>query len=227
MRFDVITLFPPLFDNFLKLGVCGKAFAGGLAEARFWNPRDYAPLPHRHVDDKPYGGGGGMVLAAPPLLAACRAAREKSPAAQALCLTPGGEMFTDALAREFAAADGLIFLCGRYRGVDERAVQLFGGRALSIGDYVLSGGEVAAMVVMEAVLRHVPGVLGCENSAADDAFSDGLLDAPCYTRPPVVEGMGVPEVLLSGNHAAVAAWRKQRAEELTARRRPDLSRKRR
>ena len=226
MQFDIITLFPQLFEQFLKFGVCGRAFDDEKASARFWHLRDYAPLPHRIVDDRPYGGGSGMVLSAPPLLAAMRDVREKAPTAQAIYLTPRGELFDDSIARELASSSGVIFLCGRYRGVDERAVQQFGGRELSIGDYVLSGGELAALVIMEAVLRHIPGVLGCDNSAEEDAFSDGLLDAPSYTRPPIVEGVGVPDILLSGDHAAIAAWRKQTAEDLTAKCRPDLLDKR-
>lgn len=222
MRVDVITLLPQLLAPFMQYGVCGRAVTDGKAAVHCWNPRDYAAPPHRVVDDRPYGGGSGMVLMAEPVLAAARAAQAANPRGKAFYLTPSGEVFNDALAREMAAEEGLIFLCGRYRGVDERAVELFNGRALSIGDYVLSGGEPAVCAVLDAVLRHLPGVLGNPDSPEEEAFAEGVLDAPCYTRPAVFEGKAVPPVLLSGDHSAVAAWRREQAAARTRRRRPDL-----
>lgn len=222
MRVDIITLLPALLAPFLQFGVCGRAVADGAVQVQCWNPRDYAPPPHRAVDDRPYGGGSGMVLMAAPLLAAARAARAANPQAMPIYLAPRGERFSDSLARELARQPGLIFLCGRYRGVDERAVELFGGREISAGDYVLSGGEPAACVVLDAVLRHVPSVLGNADSAEEEAFADGLLDAPCFTRPPLFEGREVPPVLLSGDHAAVRAWREAQRQAQTRRCRPDL-----
>ena len=222
LRVDIITLLPELLLPYTRLGVCGRAVAAGKVAVHCWNPRDYAPPPHRLVDDRPYGGGSGMVLLAEPVLAAARQACAANPAGIPIYLTPGGEPFTDAMARELAGASGLIFLCGRYRGIDERAVQQFGGREVSIGDYVLSGGEPAACVILDAVLRHVPSVLGNADSLEEEAFADGLLAPPCYTRPPVFEGEAVPEVLRSGDHAAVVRWRETQAREKTRRRRPDL-----
>ena len=222
VRIDIISILPELFSPFLQYGVCGRAVAGGKATINFWNPRDYAAPPRRAVDDRPYGGGSGMVLLAAPVLAAARAARAANPAALPVYLAPRGELLTDNLARELARAPGLALLCGRYRGIDERAAQQFGGREVSVGDYVLSGGEPAAIVLIDAVLRHLPGVLGNAESADEEAFAGGLLDAPCYTRPPVFEGMPVPAELLSGNHAATQAWRRQQAQKITARARPRL-----
>lgn len=227
MRINIITLFPEMFAGFLRFGVCGRAVTAGKITVTFWNPRDYAPLPHRMVDDRPYGGGSGMVLMPEPVVAAARAAKASYPAASAVYLTPRGALFNDATARRFAATDGLTLLCGRYRGIDERAVRLFAGEEISVGDYVLSGGEVAAMVIIEAVARQIPGVLGNEDSAEEDSFSvaaGGMLDAPCYTRPAVFEGMAVPDVLCSGDHAAVRHWRAEVAAELTRKQRPDLLR---
>ena len=222
MRIDVITLFPEMFAPFLRLGVCGRAVAAGKVSVCFWNPRDYAPLPHRAVDDKPYGGGSGMVLTPPPLAAAMRAAAAANPKGRAILPTPRGKRFNDATARRLAVADGLIFLCGRYRGIDERAVRLFDGEEISVGDYVLSGGETAVLTMLDTLLRFVPGVLGNDDSVQEEAFADGLLDSPCYTRPRVFEGEAVPQVLLCGDHAAIVRWRRQQAQQLTASRRPDL-----
>ena len=222
MRVDVVTLLPELLAPYVQYGVCGRAVAAGKAAVHCWNPRDYAPPPHRTVDDRPYGGGSGMVLMPAPVLAAARAAQAANPRGRRFYLTPRGEVFNDALAREMAAAEGLIFLCGRYRGVDERAVEAFDGRALSIGDYILSGGEPAVCAVLDAVLRHIPGVLGNPASPEEEAFAEGMLDAPCYTRPAVFEGKPVPEVLLSGDHTAIAKWRQAQAQAHTRKHRPDL-----
>ena len=223
MRIDLVSVLPELFDAFLSVGVCGRAVVDGKVLVHCHNPRDYASLPHRIVDDRPYGGGSGMVMMPAPILAALRTAQQQNPNATRIYLTPRGERFSDEMARTLAADPGLIFLCGRYRGVDERAVAAFGGREISVGDYILSGGEVAAMVVMDAVLRQIEGVLGNEASVNEETFAgDGLLDAPCYTRPPVFEGASVPEVLLSGNHAEIARWQQETAKQLTEKKRPDL-----
>lgn len=216
MRLDIITILPELFDAWRQYGVCGRAVQSERVAMHFWNPRTYAQPPHYAVDDRPYGGGAGMVLAPPPLVAAVRAAAAAAPpSAQRIFLTPRGARLTDALARQLATAPALTILCGRYQGVDERAVSIFNGMEISIGDYVLSGGEVAAMVLLEAVLRHVGGVLGNPDSAGSDAFANGLPAAPCYTRPPVFEGRAVPKVLVSGDHQAIAQWRAEQAKLLT------------
>lgn len=225
MRFDVVTLFPQMFAPFLTLGVAGRAFQGKLAVAEFWNPRDYCRDKYRTVDDKPFGGGSGMVLKPAPLAAALRAAKNEKKSAKIIYLTPRGALFDDAKARVMALSDGCILLCGRYRGVDERVVDALVDEELSVGDYVLSGGELAAMALMDAVLRHRPGVLGNSSSADDDSFADGLLDEPCYTRPAVFEGRAVPRALLSGNHEAISRWRRRRSLIITARRRPGLIKK--
>ncbi len=220
MRFDIITLFPELFLPFFRCGVVGRAFSGGLARAETAQLRDYCEGAHG-ADDRPFGGGSGMVLAAAPVLAAVRDMRKRN-AGPVIYPTPRGEVFSDAVARDLAKLPGCIILCGRYRGVDERALEAEADREISLGDYVLSGGETAAMAVMDAVLRYVPGVLGNPLSAEEDSFGGGLLDAPCYTRPEVVEGRAAPAVLLSGDHAAIREWRQARAREMTAERRPDL-----
>ena len=225
MRFDIVTLFPQIFSPFLELGVGGRAFQDNLATAKFWNPRDYCNDKHKNVDDRPFGGGSGMVLKPEPLAAALRAAKAENNKAKIVYLTPRGSLFDDTKAREMALTDGCILLCGRYRGVDERVTEALVDTELSIGDYVLSGGELAAMVVIEAVLRHIPGVLGCDRSADEDSFAAGVLDNPCYTRPAIFEGRAVPDVLLSGDHKAIARWRLRHSLNITARRRPDLLRK--
>ncbi len=224
MRFDIVSVLPEIFGGFLRYGVCGRALQNGAARAEFWNPRDYAEDKHRTTDDRPFGGGSGMVLTAPPLAAAIDAAKKQN-GGEVIYLAPRGEMLDDSLARRFAAREGAILLCGRYRGVDERVVESRVSRCISVGDYVLSGGEVAAMALMEAVLRHCPGVLGNADSAAEESFcgGDGLLDAPCYTRPAVWENRAAPAELLSGDHSAARRWRRNAAENLTRECRPDLS----
>ena len=221
MRVDIITLFPELFGEFFRLGVCGRAAADGKMTPHCWNPRDYAAPPHYLVDDRPYGGGSGMTLMAAPLMAAVAAA-DAAGGGQRIYLTPRGELLSDATARRLATAPGLMILCGRYLGVDERAVAAFGGMEISVGDYVLSGGEVAAMALLEATLRYVPGVLGNSQSPNEDAFADGLLAPPTYTRPENFNGARAPAVLLSGDHEKIQQWRRQQAEEITRQRRPDL-----
>lgn len=215
MRFDIITLFPEMFAPFVKSGVVGRAFGGGLAKAHIINLRDYAEDDHG-VDDRPFGGGSGMVLAAKPVVDAIRERRRCHPDVPVVYPTPRGKLFCDADARLMAKLPGMILLCGRYRGVDERALAAEVDMEVSVGDYVLSGGEIAAMAIMDAVLRHRDGVLGNPQSADEESFADdGLLDAPCYTRPAVFEGAPAPAVLLSGDHAAIRKWRRQMAEGLT------------
>lgn len=224
MRFDIVSILPEMFRGFGECGVVGRALQSGRAQAVFWNPRDYAGDRHRTVDARPFGGGSGMVLMAEPLAAAICAAKTQN-CGEVIYLAPRGRTLDDALARKLAAKPELILLCGRYRGVDERVVESQVDECVSVGDYVLSGGEVAAMALMDAVLRHCPGVLGNVDSADEDAFADGLLDAPCYTRPAVWEERAVPAALLSGAHAAVREWRRMAAAALTERHRPDLWRR--
>ncbi len=223
-RFDVVTLFPDELRAMARLGVTGRAFDEGLAELVTWNPRDRAGDRHRTVDDRPYGGGPGMVMAVEPLGETIRAARAANPEAPVCLLSPQGRPLDQAGVQELAARRGLILLCGRYEGIDERLVEQEVDEEWSIGDYVLSGGELAAAVIMDAVLRLVPGVLGDAQSAEQDSFVDGLLDHPHYTRPEEYAGLTVPEVLLSGDHAAIARWRRKQALGRTWQRRPDLLR---
>lgn len=221
-RFDVITLFPEMIRDALAYGVTGRALEAGRVRVATWNPRDYSDDAHRTVDDRPYGGGPGMVMKFAPLAAAVRAARSaRGDAAPVVYLTPQGRRFDDACARRLAVT-GAVLVCGRYEGVDERFVDACVDEELSIGDYVLSGGEPAAVVVVDAAARLVPGVLGAAESAAADSFAAGLLDCPHYTRPEEIEGRRVPEVLLSGDHAAVSRWRRAQAERRTRARRADL-----
>jgi tRNA (guanine37-N1)-methyltransferase len=224
MRFDLITLFPELFDSFLEAGILGKAIASGPLAVRRINPRDFAQDRHRTVDDEPYGGGSGMVMMPGPLAAALDAAAqvgEGHPPALRVLLTPQGRPFAQADAVRYAQHGALTLVCGRYEGVDERVRSLV-DEEVSLGDFVLFGGEVAAMAIMEATARLVPGVLGNEGSLAEESHTAGLLEYPHYTRPAELRGMAVPEVLRSGNHAAIARWRRKEALRRTRDRRPDL-----
>jgi len=223
MHLDVVTIFPELFTPFRTTGVLGKAVERGLIEIGVHDLRAWAENRWGQVDDEPYGGGAGMVLQAPPVLRAVRSlAAGPTDPSHLILLTPSGEPFNQALAEELAALRRVIVLCGRYEGFDERIIDILRPREISLGDFILGGGEVAAMAVIEAVVRLVPGVVGDPASVVDDSFSHGLLDHPCYTRPPVVEGHPVPEVLRSGNHEAVRRWRLERAVAATLSRRPDL-----
>ncbi|HEX5313548.1 MAG TPA: tRNA (guanosine(37)-N1)-methyltransferase TrmD [Gammaproteobacteria bacterium] len=222
-RFDVVTIFPEMIAGALAYGVVARALASGRARVECWNPRDWSEDPHRSVDDRPYGGGPGMVMKFAPLAAAVRAAQAaRGDAAPVVYLSPQGERFDDARARSLAAGAGAVLVCGRYEGVDERFVEACVDAELSIGDYVLSGGEAAALAVMDAVIRLVPGVLGDEDSASEDSFVTGLLDCPHYTRPEEIENRRVPEVLLSGDHAAIRRWRREESQRRTRERRADL-----
>ena len=219
MRIDVFTIFPDMVAGFTGLSLLGKAQQTGLVDVRVHDLRRWADDPHRSVDDSPFGGGAGMVLAPEPLFRAVEAAEPVRPL---YLLGPAGRRFDQAMARSLAASDGFSLLCGRYEGVDQRVTDHLVDDELSIGDYVLAGGEVAAMVVVEAVTRLVPGVMGNAESADEESFEDGLLEAPHYTRPASFRGWDVPEVLRSGDHAKVARWRRAQAIVRTAERRPDL-----
>jgi tRNA (guanine37-N1)-methyltransferase len=222
MRFDVLTLFPDLFAPFVEQGVMGRAVQQGKLVVRLTNIRDHARGAHRVTDDRPYGGGSGMVMKAGPIVRALSGVERISDRCRVVLLTPQGRLFNQDLAWELADLDQLILVCGRYEGVDERVLEGSVDQEISIGDYVLSGGEAAALVVMDAVGRLVPGVLGSEDSNRDDSFEDGLLEHPHYTRPRVFEGREVPEVLLSGDHERIRVWRRAQALKRTLDRRPDL-----
>ncbi len=222
-RIDVVTLFPELVRAVVGSGVTGRAAEAGLLELVTWNPRDYAPDRHRTVDDRPYGGGPGMVMLFAPLREAIRAARAEAPAGSRVAyLSPQGRRLDQAGIEALAARPGLILVAGRYEGIDERLVDAEIDEEWSLGDFVLSGGELAAMAVVDAVTRLIPGALGDADSAEQDSFVDGLLDCPHYTRPEVADGRTVPAVLLSGDHAAIARWRSKQALGRTWLRRPDL-----
>ncbi len=234
MRFDLITLFPDMFAALRDQGVCGRAHDRGLWSLFTWNPRDFTMDVHRTVDDRPYGGGPGMVMMAEPLALAVQAARaarlgsgadpEGQPAPVVL-LSPAGRVHDQAQARQWACGAGAILVCGRYEGIDQRFIDRHVDQEISVGDFVLSGGELGAMVLMDSVVRLLPGVLHDVQSAEQDSFDpafSGLLDSPHYTRPEVWRGVPVPTELLSGHHAHIAAWRRAQSLRLTAQRRPDL-----
>ena len=220
MRITIISIFPDLVRTFLGAGLVGRAVEAKTLETKVVDLRDHAHDRHRTVDDVPFGGGGGMVLKPEPLFEAVETHRQ--PGDAVILLSPQGEPLTHALATELAGSRGLLLLCGRYEGVDERVRLELVDREVSIGDYVLMGGELPALVLLEAVARHLPGVLGNETSAARDSFAQGLQDFPHYTRPQEFRGLRVPDVLVSGDHGAVAAWRRQEALRATWAKRPDL-----
>jgi len=220
MRIDIVTLFPAMVEPALAESVIGRARQRGLVDIRAVDLRDYAEGKHRVTDDYPFGGGGGMILKPEPLFAAVEALR--TPGARVLLMDPRGRPFTQRMAWELASVPHLIVLCGRYEGVDERVSELTGAEPVSIGDYVLTGGELPALVVADAVTRLVPGVLGGEGAAQRDSFAAGLLEPPQYTRPEEFRGARVPAVLLSGDHARIARWRREQALYRTWRWRPDL-----
>ena len=227
LHFDVVTIFPEMFEAVTRHSITRRALEEGGFDFRAWNPRDFVSDPHRTVDDRPYGGGPGMVMIPGPLESCIDAAVARQQAAgvarpQVVLLSPQGERFTDAVARQMAQSPGLVLLAGRYEGVDERLIARRVDREISIGDYVLSGGELPAMVMLDAIVRLLPGSLNDAESATQDSFSDGLLDWPHYTRPEEWQGERVPEVLMSGNHAAIAKWRRKQALARTLARRPDL-----
>jgi tRNA (guanine37-N1)-methyltransferase len=220
VRIDVLTIFPGVFDGPLREGLLGRAAASGLIDVRIHDIRSFTDDRHRQVDDTSFGGGPGMVLKPEPIFAAADSLGEDD--RRVILLSPAGRRLDQALVRELAAEPWLVFIAGRYEGVDERVVEGLPAEEISIGDYVLSGGEVPALVLLEAVTRLVPGVVGREESLRNDSFENGLLDHPHYTRPQVFRGFGVPEVLISGDHGAIERWRAEAALEKTKRNRPDL-----
>jgi len=222
MRFDVITLFPELVEQVISCGVVGRAAEKGLLELHCWNPRDYTQDKHRTVDDRPYGGGPGMLMKVQPLRDAIGAARTQNREARLVYLSPQGRPLTQQKLARQVQQGSVIFLCGRYEGIDERLIQREVDEEWSIGDYVISGGELAAMVCIDAMTRLIPGALGHDESALQDSFSDGLLDCPHYTRPEQYQGDRVPEVLMNGNHRDIDIWREQQALGRTWQRRPEL-----
>jgi len=222
MLFDIVTIFPEFFASPLGEGVLHRAIGGGLVKVRPVDLREYTTDRHRTTDDRPYGGGEGMVMKPEPIAGALTALQQEVPPGRVILLSPRGRLFRQEVARELAAEPRLILVCGRYEGVDERIREHWVDLELSVGDYVLSGGEVAALAVVDAVSRLLPGVLGCAASSARDSFSDGLLEHPQYTRPSVFGPWPVPEVLLSGDHARIARWRREQSLRLTLERRPEL-----
>lgn len=226
-RYDVITLFPEMFAALTGSGITRRAMDRGLYALGFHNPRDFTHDPHRTVDDRPYGGGPGMVMLAEPLMQSIAAARLAQQAStgttgRVIYLSPQGRRLDQAVVLELAAQPGLVLLCGRYEGVDQRLIDRAVDEEVSLGDFVLSGGELPAMVLLDAIVRQLPGALNTADSALEDSFADGLLDCPHYTRPEVYEDERVPDVLLSGNHAAIRRWRLKQSLGRTWLRRPDL-----
>jgi tRNA (guanine37-N1)-methyltransferase len=229
VRFDIITIFPEFFREAFEHGIIRRARAAGLVEIKAHDLRGWTSDKHHMVDDRPFGGGDGMVLKPEPIFAAVEALTGAAsraaidPRTRVVLLSPQGRVLTQAVAEEFARqADQIVLICGRYEGVDERVAESLVTDEISIGDYILSGGEPAASVLLDAVVRLVPGALGSETSALNESFSDGLLDCPQYTRPPEFRGLRVPDVLIGGNHGEIARWRQKAALEKTARNRPDL-----
>jgi tRNA (guanine37-N1)-methyltransferase len=221
MRFDILTLFPQMFSSPFQESILGKAQEKGLIEIQAINIRDFTRDKHRIVDDAPYGGGQGMVMKIEPIVLALESIKSRSPSAWTIFLTPQGRLFDQDKAKALSSKSHLILLCGRYEGVDDR-VRLFIDEEISIGDYVLTGGELAAMVIVDGVSRLLPGVLGSDRSAEEDSFFNSLLEYPQYTRPYDFRGNCVPDVLLSGNHSAISLWRRREALKRTSFRRPDL-----
>ena len=219
MKVDVLTLFPSILQAALDESILRIAREKGALDVVLWNPRDFTADRHRTVDDRPYGGGPGMVMKPEPLVLCAEKAREERGRGRTVVLTPAGRRFTQEVAREFAREEHLVLLCGRYEGIDQRVVEELGAEELSVGDFVLSGGEVAALAVVEAVARLLPGVLGDAASTEEESFAEGLLEYPHYTRPAEFRGRAVPGELLSGDHARIAAWRRERALERTRARR--------
>ena len=222
MTFDIITIFPDYFDSPLRDGVISRAISSGKIAVHTIDLRDFTTDAHRTTDDRPYGGGPGMVMLPAPLSKAIRHAKEKRGNGLVINLTPRGMVFNQQMARKLVSYEHIIVICGRYEGIDQRIVEKYVDLELSIGDFVLSGGEPAALVLMDAIGRLIPGVLGCENSALEDSFETGLLEYPHYTRPRVFEGIEVPEVLLSGHHKMIYKWRRKQSLAITLERRPDL-----
>ncbi len=222
MKVGVVTLFPEMFTAVTESGISGRAFKNGLLTLQYWSPRSFTLDKHQTVDSRPYGGGPGMVMMVEPLQAALQAARAALPTAKVIYLSPQGKTLDQKAVEDFASRSELILLCGRYEGIDERLLELEVDEEWSIGDYVLSGGELPAMVLIDTVVRFLPDALGHEQSAEQDSFSDGLLDCPHYARPDLYKNMAVPAILLSGNHAEIRRWRLKQSLLRTQQRRPDL-----
>ena len=227
MQFDVVTLFPEMFTAITQSGITRRAFEQKKCVLSLWNPRDFTTDNYRTIDDRPYGGGPGMVMMAKPLEAAIGAARVRQAGEgvakpRVIYMSPQGKPLTHARVMQLTAEPGLVLLCGRYEAVDQRLLDRCVDEEISVGDFVLSGGELPAMALMDAVIRQLPGVLNDQGSAVEDSFVNGLLDCPHYTRPDVYEGMAVPPVLMGGNHAEIEKWRRQQALLATAKKRPDL-----
>jgi len=222
MIFDVLTIFPEMFQSPLAESLLKKALDKGILQVRIRNLRDFTEDKHRMTDDYPYGGGAGMVMKPEPIIRAVEEIKAQHSEARSVLLTPQGNLFHQEMAREMSAHPHWILICGRYEGLDERVRLAAVDREISIGDYVLTGGEIPAMVLIDAISRYIPGVLGCAASVEEDSFARGLLEYPQYTRPPVFREMAVPEVLLSGNHAQIERWRRQESLRRTLSRRPEL-----
>jgi len=223
MKIAVLTIFPDMLTGILSSSILGRAREEGLLTVEAVDIRPYSDRKHKNTDDYPFGGGAGMVMTAQPIVDAVEDLRQRGYTGKCLYMSPRGQTLTQAKVVEIAEhEDNLILLCGHYEGVDQRAIDLVADEEISIGDFVLTGGELPAMVLIDAVARHLPGVLGSAESARDESFSGGLLEYPQYTRPREYRGLMVPEVLLSGNHAEIEAWRREQARRITAERRPDL-----
>jgi tRNA (guanine37-N1)-methyltransferase len=225
VRFDVLTLFPQIFDSFVSESLLSKAIAAGLVQVHTHDIRHWTDNKHQRVDDRPFGGGPGMLIQVQPVVDCVEAVQALTdPLGQLLLMSPQGQVLKQSMLQQLAQLPRILLLCGRYEGFDQRVIDILQPREISLGDFVLNGGEVAAMAVIEGVIRLVPGVLGDEQSSMQDSFSDGdLLEFPQYTRPREYRGHAVPEVLLSGNHQEIAAWRNQQRRQRTAQRRPDVS----
>ena len=222
MTVDILTVFPEMFESVFSASILGRAREQGLLDVRLTDIRTFSAAKHKNTDDYPFGGGAGMVMTAQPILDAMAAVSASLPDARRIYLGPRGRKLNTALARELAAEESLILLCGHYEGVDQRALDVCIDEEISIGDYILTGGELAAMVLTDCVARFIPGVLGCAESPEEESFSDGLLEYPQYTRPRDLDGRLVPEVLLNGDHAKIRAWRRRESLRATLRFRPDL-----
>lgn len=222
MKIKVLTIFPEMFSSVLSSSILGRAGANGLIDVELIDIRGFSERKHKNTDDEPYGGGAGMVMLAQPIISAVRSAMGSGFSGRRIYLSPRGKTLTQATVKRLSKENELILLCGHYEGVDQRAIDSVIDEELSIGDYILTGGELAAMVVIDSVSRLIPGVLGSSESAEEESFSDGLLEYPQYTRPAEYEGMKVPEVLLNGNHAEIKAWRRRESLKATLRVRPEL-----
>ena len=221
-RINILTIFPEMFESFFSASILGRAREQGLIDIRTTDIRPFSNSKHHNTDDYPFGGGAGMVMMAQPILDAMKAVTSEYPSAKRIYLGPRGKKLTTSLARELAREKELILLCGHYEGVDQRALDTCVDEEISIGDYILTGGETAAMVLVDCVARFIPGVLGSSDSPEEESFSDGLLEYPQYTRPRTLDGMEVPEILLNGDHAKIKAWRRRESLKATLKHRPDL-----